>query len=59
MKHYFYCEAHDEPVMTPEKEVEIEFFNMLFSAALMSVKDPSNWINMQKLGVSCTRLVNC
>jgi hypothetical protein len=35
----FDYEAHDEPIMTPEKKFEIEFFNTLLDAALMSLKE--------------------
>jgi hypothetical protein len=58
VKRHFHYEAHDEPVMTPEKKFEIEFFSRLFHPTLMSKKYPSNFINTQKLGVSCTRLAN-
>jgi hypothetical protein len=58
MKRHFHYEAHSEPVMTPENKSEIEFFNVLLDTYLMSLKDLSSCINMQKLGVSCTRLVN-
>jgi hypothetical protein len=39
VKHYFDYEAHDEPIMTPEKKFEIEFFNTLLDTALMSIKE--------------------
>jgi hypothetical protein len=33
------CDAHDEPVMTPEKKFEIEFFNTSLNTALMLIKE--------------------
>jgi hypothetical protein len=39
MKFYFHHEAHDEPVMTPEKKFETEFCNILFYSALISLKE--------------------
>jgi hypothetical protein len=39
VKRHFHYEAHNEPVMAPEKKIEIEFFSMLFDTALMSIKE--------------------
>jgi hypothetical protein len=39
MKCHFDYEAHNKPIMTPEKKIEIEFFNMLLNTALMSIKE--------------------
>jgi hypothetical protein len=39
VKCHFDYEAYDEPIMTPEKEFEIEFLNMLLDTALMSIKE--------------------
>jgi hypothetical protein len=38
-KRHFQYEAHNEPVMAPEKKIEIEFFSTLFDTALMSIKE--------------------
>jgi hypothetical protein len=39
MKRHFDYEAHNEPIMTPEKKFETEFFNTLLDTALMSIKE--------------------
>jgi hypothetical protein len=39
MKHHFDYEAHDEPIMTPDKKFEIVFFNTLLDTALMSIQE--------------------
>jgi hypothetical protein len=39
VKRHFDYETHDEPIMTPEKKFEIEFFNTLLDKFLMSIKE--------------------
>jgi hypothetical protein len=36
---HFHYEAHDDPVTTPEKKYEIEFFSLLLYTAVMSIKE--------------------
>jgi hypothetical protein len=39
VKCHFDYEAHDGPIMTPEKKYEIELFNAFLDTALMSIKE--------------------
>jgi hypothetical protein len=60
VKRHFHYETRNQPVLTPEKKFENELFSTLLDTALMSSEeDSSKCIEMQKLGVSCTKSANC